>query len=321
MEARGAVTKMDEVLALLRSSEGLAGAAARAHLSALAPGLTLGALSGPGTLGGPVLGAAGDSEAATALIDDGFAPLSAVAPEATCARLVDAIERLTAAGLPAMFVYLFDEPWQVGEAVGARVSAILGRRYEVVEDIWAWRIEPGKGRGWPAHRGLSEPLLAREAPELVNTWVALSDVEANRACMHFVPLDEDPSYPAALHVLDAPLSAVRTAPLQAGAALAWNANVLHWGGPCSPDAMGARVSCSFSLARCDALGGLALPRAHDAVTDLRARLDAIARLLVIYGEGQPDVREPVLAWAHASVAMKAAIASLSGPLPVPRTVT
>ena len=300
---------MDEVLALFRGADGLAAPAAQARLSALAPGLTIGRAAPP-----PPEPPSRDGASAGWLSEEGFATLPDAAPPATCTRLVECIERLRAAGLPAMFVYLYDEPWRLGEALSARVSSMLGHPYEVVEDVWAWRIAPGS-RGWPPHRGLAEPLMARDAPQLVNTWVALSDAEAERACMHFVPLDHDPSYPRALASLEAPLSAVRAAPLPAGSALAWNANILHWGGPCSRRARGPRVSCSFSLARADALAELGLPLAGRAAHDLHARLDAVARQLVIYGSGQPDVSAAVLEWANATVVMKATIASLSTSLP------
>ena len=128
--------------------------------------------------------------------------------------------------------------------------------------------------------------------------------------MHFVPLDEDPAYPRALDTLDVPAAAVRAVPLRAGDALAWNANILHWGGICAPHAKGARVSCSFSLVREDASAALGFPLAGNAATNLRARLDAVARQLIVYGNGQPDVRPEMLAWARGN----AAIAALSGRL-------
>jgi Phytanoyl-CoA dioxygenase (PhyH) len=310
---------MNEVLSLLRSAEGLVGPAGRASLSALGPGLTVG-----GSAVAPSAGpdeAAGDRAAAGWLAKEGFAVVPNVACGTTCERLVDAIERLTAAELPATFVYLFDEPWRLGEQLRARVSAMLGRRYELVEDVWAWRIAPGSGRGWPPHRGIAEPILTRDAPELINTWVALSDAEADRACMHFVPLECDPSYPRALASLDAPLAAVRAAPLLAGSALAWNANILHWGGPCSARAKGARVSASFSLVRSDALAALGLPLAESAPTELGARLDAVAQQIETYGEGQPDVSEGAREWARATNALRRRIANLSKPLPPRGTVT
>ena len=303
---------MDEVpqlLQLLRSADGLRGAELRQRLAALGPMLSLGSTtsSRPGSAGDV------DASAAGRIAREGFVRLRAVAPTSVCDQLAEGIARLTTAGLPAMFIYLFDEAWHLGEAISARASAMMGLRYVIAEDVWAWRIAPGAGRGWPAHRGIATPVLARHTPELLNSWVALSDVEEDRACMHFVPLDADPSYPEALDALEAPPDAVRAAPLASGDALAWNANTLHWGGVCAAQARGARVSCSFSLVRAGTEVDLGVRLAGEAGTDLRIRLDAIARQIVTYGAGQPDVRPEVLTWAHGNVAL----ARLSDRVPPP----
>src|SRR5690606_20624279 len=143
-------------------------------------------------------------------------------------------------------------------------------------------------------------------PELLNTWVALSDAPVDRACMHFVPFDADPAYPSELARHEA--GAGRAAPIAAGTALAWNANVLHWGGRCAEDAPAARVSCSFSLARADALddrygwgGAIVSP---STLTPLD-RVDLVASQIDTYGEGQPDVSLEVLTWARAACAFRA----------------
>lgn len=295
---------MLEVIRFLQRADALADPGTQRALEALARGLRI---------AGPAAAGRDHAMERTPWSSAGFAAVGEVALPELCARLVAATGSLTAAGLPAMFLYCFDEAWHLGDVLAARVSASLGRKYVVAEDVWAWRIAPGAGRGWPPHRGLFSPLLERGAPELVNTWVALSDVEVERACMHFVPLDADPAYPTALDSLEVPVAAVRAVPLRAGDALAWNANILHWGGVCAPQAKGARVSCSFSLVREDASAALGVPLAGKAATDLRARLDAVARQLLVYGNGQPDVRPEVLAWARGN----AAIAALSRRLPSP----
>lgn len=231
------------------------------------------------------------------LIRDGAAILRRGAEARVCAALVHAIEALSSRELPASFVYAFDEPWVIGEHLRDRTSRALGRDYVLVEDVWAWHIPPGSG-GWPPHRGTSQFLLEREAPELLNVWVALSEVTADRACIHVVPLDEDPGYPDTLGSLDAPLASVRALPVNAGDALFWNANTLHWGGRCAPRAGGPRVSCSFTLCRADAterLGDLRLLPPVGTLTHA-ARMDVLARMILLYG-GQQDIGGVVREWA------------------------
>ncbi|HVH44490.1 MAG TPA: phytanoyl-CoA dioxygenase family protein [Labilithrix sp.] len=233
------------------------------------------------------------------IVTTGYVALGTTADARTCEDLVTLIDRLLEAGLPAVFMFVTDAAMALGERLERSVSALLGEAYVVIEDVWAWRIARGTS-GWAPHRGVST-LLDRSRPELVNTWVALSAVPENRACMHFIPLDDDPRYPDELQRTDFNASAVRPAPLAAGGALGWNANVLHWGGRCAPDADGPRVSCSFSLERRDATSstGSVLTR------DPTARIDLVAGQIATYGQGQPDVSPEILEWARATCALRA----------------
>lgn len=280
---------MENPIDTLRSSD------PRAMLLALGEGLSIGTL------------AIADRHAAAAPswpAGTGWAALGEVASAEVAARAVRAIRALRAADLPAVLVYAFDELWTIGETVRARVEAMLGTRYVLVEDVWAWEIPPGRA-GWPPHRGWSHA-LDRARPELVNTWVALSDVTPDRSCMHHVPLEVDPAYPDDLASTAADPGSARAAPLSAGHALAWNANVLHWGGPCAAGAAGPRTSCSFSLVRADATASFPFPAIDPASLDLGRRLEAIARQIEVYGEGQPDVTPPIRTWARATSALAGA---------------
>ncbi len=236
------------------------------------------------------------------LSGEGYAVLAGAESAETCASLVDGIGRIVSAGLPAVFVYAFDSVWELGERLRARASALFGHEYVLMNDVWAWQIMPGVGRGWPPHRG-TKRRLDRTAPELVNAWVALSDATAERSCMHFIPLDDDADYPDRLDHVDAPAARVRAAPVPNGTALVWNGNVLHWGGACSARAAGPRVSCSYSFCRGEMAAELSTLRAP--AMDFAARLDSIALQIATYGEGQPDVRAEVLEWARATCALHA----------------
>lgn len=246
-----------------------------------------------------------DESEARALGETGFATFVNAESEPICGCAVEVIDNVLGAGLPAIFLYAFDEPWLLGERLGARLSGLLARQYVMVEDVWAWRIAPG-ARGWAPHRGVQSTLLKRPTPEVLNVWVALSKVAADQSCIHVVPLDDDPGYPSALDRVDAPLANVRALPVSAGTALAWNANLLHWGGPCSARARGPRLSCSFTFCLADEAERLGMKPVALHAFDFRARLDAIGRQILTYGEGQPDVSAEVSAWARANEALRAA---------------
>src|SRR5262245_52256800 len=105
---------MSEVVELFRGSDGLAGGTIRARLSARVPTLT------PAGRHAPVAFAHGRAEAWVA--SDGYVALAEAAPIEMCTRMIAAIYGLVSEGLPAMFVYLFDEPWSLGLAIAERIS-------------------------------------------------------------------------------------------------------------------------------------------------------------------------------------------------------
>ena len=276
-----------------------------ARVRSLAPDLAI-----TGALAGAAPPAVDEPDRAEAgwLAREGYAVLPGAVPDReTRTRLISAIEGVMAVGLPAVFVYLLDDIWLAGERLRARASAMLGTRYVLGEDGWAWSIPPG-GAGWPQHRDDGRP-FDRAAPERLNVWVALSDVTAERACMYVVPLDADPDYPAMTGPAAPPLETIRALPVPGGTALAWNANLLHWGGGCSLRAPGPRVAFSFTFFRADYLARNKERTVDAARLDVPARLDMIAQVIDSYGGDKrpPDVSPAVARWAAASAALRARI--------------
>lgn len=269
-------------------------AAARECLRSLAPELVI---------DGPRQREQNADVASAAFPRAGVALLPGLTDVRLSASLVAAIASIRSAGLPAVMVYVFDELWHLGERVERATSRMLGERYVIADDVWAFHVPPGRA-GWPPHRGIAHEVLDRERPEVINAWIALSDASIDRSCMHVVPLDDDPGYPHDLASIAFDASRVRPMPIAAGSALAWNANVLHWGGPCLDTAAGPRTSCTFTLVREDAMARMGIPVLEPQVLDFGQRLDVVAGQVVTYGEGQPDVDSDVLSWARANVALR-----------------
>lgn len=297
---------MHEILGLLQRVGRPGDDHVRARLRGLAPTLTLGA----DLAAGRTAAAPPDDAVAHRLATDGWLELGEAASPETCIQLLQGIEAMLGAALPGVFAYLFDEPWQLGETVRARISDALAHPYVLVEDVWAFHVAPGQ-TGWPPHRGLASPLLDRRAPEFLNVWIAVTDATVERACMHAVPLDRDPGYPSALERKDVPPDAARAMPVSAGTALAWNANLLHWGGACARGAAGPRASYTYSLCRADAVERLGMVPLETAELTLADRVDVIARQIVTYGEGQADVAKPVITWANGLVLLRETVAAMA----------
>ncbi len=229
---------------------------------------------------------------------EGLVELPGAAPLEVARAITDVVASLVAGGLPGTFVYVYDEVWAIGERLRARLERLVSTPLVLVEDFWAFHVLPGS-RGWPPHRGNPRQLLDRAAPEHLNAWIAMTDVPAERGALAFVPLEDDPGYPSDLGRVDAPLAAVRALPVSAGTALAWNGNVLHWGGPCAARAAGPRVSVTFTYARPDAVRAMGMAPLEGIPRSVAARRQAIAGQIALYGGGQPDVSPDVLAWARA----------------------
>jgi hypothetical protein len=247
----------------------------------------------------------GDADEGSWLAREGYAVLhGTVADQRLRESLARVMQRCVEAGLPAVFVYLLDDVWRIGDALRSRVSAMLGRAYLLEQDGWAWWNPPGqRGWIWPAHRDWSKP-CSREAPERLNVWVALSDVPADRSCIYAVPLHADPHYPSRLDQTSTRLEVVRALPVEAGTALVWNENMLHWAGECSQRSGAPRVVISYSARRTDAEPRFCKrPLGLDTLDPL-ARVDLVAGLIAFYSDrAAPDVSPDVLRWAEATVAL------------------
>lgn len=275
------------------------------RLAALAPGLTLGGRS-PRALPSatsPQLSHVSHRERARLdLSGAGWFAATEIVPPALALALADGLDRLSAAALPPTALYVFDEVWDVGESVRSLVSGVLGSTYALVADAWAFRVPPGE-RGWPAHRGIYER-LDRARPEYVNVWVALSDVEVDRACIGFVPLDADPAYGrGALEAVEVPEGGAVMAPVRCGTALVWNANILHWGGPAAVDAAGPRYSITFTLWR-EGAAMRSLPLVDPEKLDPWRRLELVAEQISVYGDADRSLAPRVRAWAARTVEMR-----------------
>lgn len=224
----------------------------------------------------------------------GWAAVAAQFAPSDVEAIRDAIERLDAAALPHGAVYVFDEVWHLGAQVAAVASASFGVEYALLTDFWAFHVVPGRS-GWPPHRG-TVAQLDRDQPELLNVWVALSDVEIDRSCMHFIALDDDIAYAAGrLDDLPNEQGVTTASPVDAGTALFWNANIAHWGGPCLSTARGPRTSVTFTLER-----GAETSRCAVDETGW-TRIDALVDQLLTYA---PHASAEALDWARVTTALR-----------------
>jgi hypothetical protein len=224
----------------------------------------------------------------------------------TCATLSGALRAMRQEALHPAFVFVYDEPWQILERVAELLSSAIGIPMEPVADFWAWHVDPRvDAGGWTPHRGWYEDIRGSDGlPSLVTVWLSLSRATPRNACMHLVPLGDDPAWPDGLDRRPFDTRGGKPIPTEPGALLAWNANLLHWGGQCDSSARDAepRCSLSFSLVRRGwTVGGmtvLSTPRS------LESRLDLIAEQMSVYGARDLSPDSPLLEWAAALQTMR-----------------
>lgn len=237
-----------------------------------------------------------DAAEGPGLARDGFARLGPIVTEARAATMARALAALVREGIPTTFAYVWDAFWDPAADVLAWAARTCGA-YELTDDTWAFYVEPG-ARGWAPHRGSEALAASRRAPDLLNVWIALSDVREDGGAMHLVPLDEDPAYPSDLADVSSGVSRGRAIATAAGEALSWDANLLHWGGRCA-EGRSARASLTYTLRRRGARIAEDARAVDPASMSFTARLDVVACQLLRYEESAGGVDPAFRAWAEA----------------------
>jgi hypothetical protein len=117
--------------------------------------------------------------------------------------------------------------------------------------------------------------------------------------MHVVPFADDPFFPNALDRIDVDPSRALPLPVPRGSLLAWNANVLHWGGAMKPGAP-PRASLSFSIRTAPSPGDFT----PENPPPFDARVDLVADMLLTYAS-TAGVAGAWLEWARLWSGMRA----------------
>ncbi|WP_256081936.1 phytanoyl-CoA dioxygenase family protein [Massilia sp. YIM B04103] len=239
-------------------------------------------------------------------INEGYFQTTSVIPRSHAGRLAQAISGLVQRGIPPVFCMVYDAFWQMFAPLDPVLRQLLGERYQMMPtDIWAWHVPPREGAsGWGPHRDLPHPEAtgADGRPRLVNIWLPLTDVGPHNACMYVLPQHLDPTLGADDAARELDLSDwhnIRALPAQAGTALGWNTQVLHWGGRSSALATQPRISVGiyFHNRDCD-LHRLNPDTARNGFSSVdfwpglqlpfETRLQAIAGAIYMYNRRIPD---------------------------------
>jgi hypothetical protein len=186
---------------------------------------------------------------------DGYCVVPVFLPPDALSRVNAAIDAVIADGWPAVFAWVFDDLWAAVRtvAVGRLLDAALGPNARQLPHLWVHVVPAIAGaRGWAPH---VDGGLARGSRRRLSIWIAFTDASVDRGCIYVLPrsqapegLFEDRWKTEQLSAAETVrlLGAVRALPVPAGAALAWNFDILHWSGASAGPGVARRsVSLEF----------------------------------------------------------------------------
>ena len=165
---------------------------------------------------------------------DRYCKTAPLLPPASLAILNRSIDIVMAAGWPAVFALVYDPLWACFRlpVLAALLTSHLGPGFVQIPHLWVHVVPAVTGAsGWMPHADGFRP--AR-----VSVWLALTDATVDNGCLHIVPPDALPEVFRTTNVDQTvtmaeafrALQATRAMPIPAGAALAWEFDVFHWGG-------------------------------------------------------------------------------------------
>ena len=194
---------------------------------------------------------------------EGYFKIDSIIPRDEIDSMRRVMRRISELGLPPIFVFIYDEFWQIYYRLSPILSPVFGDNYRLIENQWAWNFPPNSdASGFSPHRDggsvaydwfpEGKPLRVNGLPLLATIWIPLTDVTTLNSCMYLLPLDKDPNIPNNLNdfsIRQESIQDIRALPCTAGSVLYWNPNVLHWGSNGSDYASEPRMSfASYLLA-------------------------------------------------------------------------
>lgn len=265
------------------------------YWQALAPGVSIGKPLNLALQSLPLLDRSIIDETARRFHEEGYLHVPSVFPAAVITPMREAVAALERADWPPVFSWVYDEFWHASrvEPLSALLAAILGPGYRQTPYLWT-HVVPGRrgAAGWPPHADNPGDALR------ITVWIPLSDATVDTGCMSLIPKNVAP--PAATgrwydrpeipmrEVMDL-LRHSRPLPARAGAVLAWDTGVVHWGAARLENG-DPRVSFAMELLPA-ASEPLALVASRgtelDAVPAFEDRLRIVARNLVLYQRNEP----------------------------------
>lgn len=163
------------------------------------------------------------------LTGEGWLHLRDAGLQADFDAIAEGMERLVLAGLPTVFIAVYDEVWSLIAQLQPRMDALMGGKAALVPDLWANYAAAGFN-GTNAGRKRPGIALNRDrTPRVASLWLPFTPATPESGCIHVVPADEDACYGRTQNTrADARLQSIRALPAQPGEALIWSGETYAW---------------------------------------------------------------------------------------------
>jgi hypothetical protein len=249
----------------------------------------------------------------TELAREGHSCLSAIdwkAAGVPIQELAETVGSLRKAGYPPVFILMYDQAWLLCARLFDSLGAVMEREVRLDTSLFAWSLlRPPHNEAMPA-----EPLIGNNFGEphrdsryaechdpegnatALSVWIPLVPVTSDSGCMMVIPVPNDPFFEKSTHPLHMKpsqtmqSSCARPLPVDAGQALLWKPNLIHWGAPCKPSCEQPRISIAMEFSVVDGLGSSATIRRSDLSDGLSMakRVRLIAQSLLTYEHWHPS---------------------------------
>ncbi|CAJ1355074.1 unnamed protein product [Effrenium voratum] len=224
--------------------------------------------------------------------------------EAPLAELAAAMEKLQEHGLPPVFVFVFDQPWQLLLALFDAVANLLGQEVRMSLSVFAWALcagEVGSNFG-QAHRDKSYKDCHSDGRlGMVTTWIPLVPVTEESGCMYVVPGPADPLLEAdgREHSRPSGHELGEALPCDPGEVLVWKANLIHWGAAYTAGLPRRSLATAFVAPTVNAFDAMeTAPAAAVRALDLPTRLRIVVKSLLQYKSWKSTRRTKMPREAH-----------------------